>query len=75
MSDDVDQAGELIALQEDIGIQRVRAQLPAGEGAAECQECGEPIPEARRKAMPGTQVCAECQTILEFKAKQRREWW
>ncbi|GAA4493339.1 TraR/DksA C4-type zinc finger protein [Pseudaeromonas paramecii] len=75
MSDDVDQAGDLIALQEDIGIQRVRAQLPAGAGAAECQECGEPIPARRRKAIPGTQVCAECQTILELKAKQRRAWW
>lgn len=72
MSDDVDQAGDLIALQEDIGIQRVRAQLSAGEGAAECCRCGDPIPEARRKAMPGTKLCTWCQDIKELEGRHWR---
>ncbi len=27
-----------------------------------CADCDEPIPEARRKAVPGVQLCIECQT-------------
>lgn len=30
-----------------------------------CAECGEPIPEARRLAVPGCRLCIECQTELE----------
>lgn len=33
--------------------------------AMECQQCGEPIPEARRNAVPGCQFCIECQRQLE----------
>lgn len=31
----------------------------------ECKECGEPIPEARRKAVPGVELCLECATLNE----------
>ena len=34
-------------------IKRARAQLTHGESATECEECEAPIPEARRKAIPG----------------------
>ncbi|WP_226444236.1 TraR/DksA C4-type zinc finger protein [Quatrionicoccus australiensis] len=27
--------------------------------------CGEPIPQARREAQPGTQTCIECQRDIE----------
>ncbi|MBL4855760.1 MAG: TraR/DksA family transcriptional regulator, partial [Idiomarina sp.] len=30
-----------------------------------CEECGEPIPEARRKAIPGVRLCVECQAELD----------
>lgn len=30
-----------------------------------CAECGEPIPEARRLAVPGCRLCIECQTERE----------
>ena len=30
-----------------------------------CAECGEPISEARRKAVAGRQRCVACQTIRE----------
>ena len=36
-------------------VRRARACLPRGE------ECGEPIPEARRRALPGVRLCLECQ--------------
>jgi len=31
----------------------------------ECKACGEPIPEARRKAVPGVELCLECATLNE----------
>ena len=34
-------------------IKRARSQLPQGPGRSHCEECDAPIPEARRKAMPG----------------------
>ncbi|RRQ23838.1 DksA/TraR family C4-type zinc finger protein [Guyparkeria sp. SCN-R1] len=42
-------------------LQRVRSEIPAGESLAECEECGEPIPEARRRAVPGVRLCVVCQ--------------
>ncbi len=46
-------------------IQRARRQLAAGESAEECDECGAPIPEARRKAIPGVRLCIDCQSAHE----------
>ncbi len=44
------------------GVSSARARLPNGDGTASCTECGEPIPEARRKALPGARTCVECQS-------------
>jgi phage/conjugal plasmid C-4 type zinc finger TraR family protein len=44
------------------GVLAARARLPAGEGAPHCVECGEEIPEARRKALPGVSTCVPCQS-------------
>ena len=44
------------------GVRAARARLPVGEGAEHCVECGEPIPEARRKALPGVVTCVACQS-------------
>ena len=46
-------------------IQRARSQLAKGESAEECDECGAPIPEARRKAIPGVRLCINCQSAHE----------
>ena len=35
----------------DSAIQLARSRLPGGEGLTHCEECGEAIPEARRKAI------------------------
>ncbi|MBO9498243.1 MAG: DksA/TraR family C4-type zinc finger protein [Novosphingobium sp.] len=43
-------------------VLRARAGMPAGESALHCDECGEPIPEARRKALPGVRTCVACQS-------------
>ena len=38
-----------------------RARLPSGESEPFCLECGEPIPERRRAALPGVKTCVACQ--------------
>lgn len=42
-------------------LQRVRSRLPSGESLRHCEECGEPIPEARRAALQGVRLCVACQ--------------
>ncbi|CCK06157.1 Hypothetical Zinc-finger containing protein [Cronobacter sakazakii 696] len=39
----------------------VRRDLPRGESLEFCEMCDEPIPEARRKAIPGVRLCVNCQ--------------
>ncbi len=43
------------------GIARARSRLPSGPGLEHCEECDAPIPEARRKAVPGVRLCVACQ--------------
>ncbi len=47
------------------GVAAARARLPAGEGASHCDECGEQIPEARRRALPGARTCVACQSARD----------
>jgi phage/conjugal plasmid C-4 type zinc finger TraR family protein len=42
-------------------IKRARSQLPKGESLERCEECDAPIPEGRRKAVPGVRLCIACQ--------------
>ncbi len=42
-------------------VARPRSNLPRGEGLTHCEACGEPIPEARRRAVPGVRRCVACQ--------------
>lgn len=46
------------------GVQLVRERLQ-GQGAEECEECGEEIPQARRRAVPWAVCCVDCQGIRE----------
>ena len=43
-------------------VLRARASMAAREGATHCDECGEPIPEGRRRALPGARTCVPCQS-------------
>ena len=43
-------------------IEAARLRMPAGPSAEECDDCGEPIPAARRKALPGVRTCVACQS-------------
>lgn len=44
-----------------------RARLAASEGEGEmyCVACGEEIPEARRRALPGARTCVHCQSARD----------
>ena len=53
----------------DSAVQLARSRLPDGESLAHCEECGDAIPEARRKAMPGVRYCVRCQSDLEKRQK------
>ena len=46
-------------------IERARARLPSGPGLGHCEECSEPIPEARRLALPGVRLCIACQSAAD----------
>lgn len=43
-------------------LERVRSHMPHGESLTHCEECDEPIPEGRRKAVPGVRLCIVCQS-------------
>lgn len=43
-----------------------QAEKPSAE---ECEECGESIPEGRRLAIKGVQLCVHCQELQERKKK------
>ncbi|MCF8483233.1 MAG: DksA/TraR family C4-type zinc finger protein [Rhodospirillum sp.] len=46
-------------------VMSARARLPSGPGEMYCVECGEEIPEARRKALHGVTTCVACQEEID----------
>ena len=50
-------------------VKHARDQLPRGESLKNCEECDAPIPEARRKAVPGVRLCVGCQSEHDKAAK------
>lgn len=46
-------------------VERARSDLHAGDSAEYCEECDAPIPPARRNAIPGVQLCIDCQAEAE----------
>jgi phage/conjugal plasmid C-4 type zinc finger TraR family protein len=63
------------AIQEQIdatvesAVQLAKSRLPRGESLTHCEECEAPIPEARRKALPGVRLCIGCQAEMERQQK------
>ena len=46
-------------------------KAPVGESLSHCAECDEPIPEARRVALPGVKLCIDCQGERDAQFKVR----
>ena len=63
--------GQLHAIHNNLnavaGVRRKLAEQAAKPSAEECEECGDEIPQARRLAVPGCQLCVYCQEKLERK--------
>ena len=51
------------------GLERVRSRMPKGESLTHCEECDKKIPEARRTALPGVELCVNCQEALDEQEK------
>jgi phage/conjugal plasmid C-4 type zinc finger TraR family protein len=52
-------------------VAAARNKMPKGKSATHCMVCEEPIPKARRKAVPGVQLCIECQQSAESGQKNQ----
>ncbi|AVG15371.1 conjugal transfer protein TraR [Chromobacterium vaccinii] len=64
--DEFDRAQELEAFHLEASLAaQTAASRPLGASLAQCDDCGEPIPEARRQAVPGCTLCIDCQTLSE----------
>jgi phage/conjugal plasmid C-4 type zinc finger TraR family protein len=49
----------------DDAIKLARSRMPVGPSLTHCEECGEMIPAARQKAIPGVRLCVTCQSELD----------
>lgn len=66
MPDIIDRANDLAQTILTHALQRQRARTAAsGPSAADCESCGEPIPDIRRQAVPGCTRCVDCQQHAE----------
>ena len=53
-------------------LKRMRSRrAPVGESRTHCAECEEPIPEARRRAVPGVKLCIDCQEARDARPVHR----
>jgi phage/conjugal plasmid C-4 type zinc finger TraR family protein len=51
-------------------VRLARTRLPTGASQTHCTECGDPIPEGRRHAIPGVHTCVPCQSARDAKPTQ-----
>ncbi len=64
--DEIDFANDLVIRETDFLIDECRklANSP-NESRGDCLNCGEEIPEARQKAVPGCTLCVDCKRKCE----------
>ncbi|TJW61019.1 MAG: hypothetical protein E5V97_22140 [Mesorhizobium sp.] len=72
----IELAERRVELERAASIARVRAAARSQYSAEEISgprfcDCGEPIPEARRLAMPGCRRCIDCETFIERQSRRR----
>lgn len=70
MTEIIDQASALETMMREHAIQAHRINREA-VSATHCIECGDNLPEARRKAYPGCTMCVSCLAEQELRNKQR----
>jgi len=52
-------------------VSQARHRLPQGESLKNCANCDNPIPLARREAVPGVRLCISCQENADEEAVPR----
>ena len=52
-------------------VSHARHRLPQGESLKNCANCDNPIPQARREAVPGVRLCISCQETADKEAVTR----
>lgn len=72
--DQFDRASEIEQRIIQSAIAKAQAERRSGESSTHCEECGEVIPEARRKAAIGCRLCIECQTEQETAYDKSTAW-
>ena len=71
MADQFDRAQDLDAYYRQQALDtHARAKRSAGESRTACIDCGDEIPEARRRVLSGCIRCRECAEL--FEASRRR---
>jgi len=60
---------EQIDASVDDAVKLARSRLPKGESASHCDKCENPIPDARREAVPGVRLCISCQSEADENAE------
>ena len=70
MADIIDNASTLEDLQREAALSMHRLNHSA-VSATHCEECGDKLQDARRKAYPGCTMCVSCQGEMELRNKQR----
>ncbi|MDK4747431.1 TraR/DksA family transcriptional regulator [Leclercia adecarboxylata] len=68
MADSIDLVQQRVEEELQRNIHNARSRN-AGAFSLECEGCGIVIPEERRAAVPGCDLCFTCQTISELKGK------
>jgi phage/conjugal plasmid C-4 type zinc finger TraR family protein len=59
------------SIQDELARMKQHGRKSSAPSRSHCAECDEPIPEARRSAIPGVQLCVECQAERDGAIVQR----
>ncbi len=65
MPDEIDRDQEFNEQLLEEMIEQTRFKPAATPSLLACRFCGKPIPEIRRRTLPGVTTCTKCQAILE----------
>ncbi|HDK7335333.1 TPA: TraR/DksA family transcriptional regulator [Cronobacter sakazakii] len=68
MADAMDLVQQRVEEERERHIHKARSRQAAPSRFL-CESCSGPIPEARRAALPGVELCVTCQEITELKGK------
>lgn len=61
MADECDMAQRMEKLHLKMALKNAGSTTSKREASHYCDECGDPIPETRRQAVPGVRLCVHCQ--------------